>query len=264
MKSFFKKIIGNFLGRTEGQAFFRLLHILALRGMNFGGGTLPAESGEEWVINYALEKNTSSNLTVFDVGANKGDYTESWLRLSKQKQVFVHAFEPSKSLANFLIQRFEKKRVKIHNLALGEKEGEMTLFAESEGSGLGSLYERNLEHAGVKLKPQEKIRLSTLSSFCREVGVDSIYFLKLDVEGYEFNILRGSGDLLLQKKIRFVQFEFGGTDIDARVFFKDFYLLLSPNYKIYRILKNGLQEISKYSELDEVFMTTNYLAELKV
>jgi hypothetical protein len=69
--------------------------------------------------------------------------------------------------------------------------------------------------------------------------------------------------MLKGNKIKFIQFEFGGTDIDARVFFRDFYFLLSPKYNIYRILKNGLYPIKVYKESEEIFITTNYLAILK-
>jgi len=55
----------------------------------------------------------------------------------------------------------------------------------------------------------------------------------------------------------------GRTNIDSRTFLRDYYELLNSNYRIYRILKNGLVEMKKYSEFDEVFMTTNYFAVLK-
>ncbi len=263
IKKIAKIILLPFFGKTYFQGFFKLLHLFALRGMNFGGGTLPKESGEEWVVKYVVGNTPEARLVVFDVGANKGDYTDMWLRLSEGKKVSVYAFEPSIKLFKHLSQRFEGKSVNVHNLALGDKVGEFTLFAESEGSGLGSLYERDLKHAGVTLSLKEKVKATTLDIFCQNNNLKQIDFLKLDVEGYELNVLKGSKEKLAKGEINFIQFEFGGTDIDARVYFKDFYTLLSPRYRIYRILKNGLQEIYKYSEMEEIFMTTNYLAVLR-
>jgi len=60
--------------------------------------------------------------------------------------------------------------------------------------------------------------------------------------------------------IDYIQFEFGGCDIDERIFFQDFWYILNKKYKIYRVLKNGLYPINKYREIYEVFLNTNYLA----
>jgi hypothetical protein len=62
-------------------------------------------------------------------------------------------------------------------------------------------------------------------------------------------------------KIDFIQFEFGGTDIDSRTFFRDFYFLLNDKYRIYRIVKDGVYPIRDYGESYESFLPTNFLAE---
>jgi FkbM family methyltransferase len=260
---FFKKILGWFLGKKIGQGLFRFLHFVALKGMNFGGGVTPKDSGEDYVVSYALKKLKGNRLTVFDVGANKGEYTSLWLTKSTGENIIIHSFEPAKSLAESLKQKFQGKPVSIHHMALSGKSGEVTLFSNHEGSGLASLIKRDLAFAGMDMKAQETVLAKTLDEFCSTQKIENIDFLKLDVEGMEISVLSGAENLLRQKKIKFIQFEFGGADIDAKIFFKDFYNLLSPNYHLYRILKNGLYPIKKYSELDEIFVTTNYLAEQK-
>ena len=137
------------------------------------------------------------------------------------------------------------------------------LYSDFQGSGLGSLANRDLRHLGLEMSEKEAVESTTLDIFCKQHQIHCIDFLKLDIEGFEYHALKGAGGLIQDKKIKFIQFEFGGADIDTRTFFRDFYLLLSPKFKIYRILKNGLQPVEKYSEFDEVFVTTNYLAELK-
>ena len=83
--------------------------------------------------------------------------------------------------------------------------------------------------------------------------------MKLDVEGHELDVLMGSLNVL--EKIKIVQFEFGGTNIDTRTFFQDFwYLFRQHNFRIYRVTHNKPLLISKYSESDEYFSTTNYIA----
>jgi hypothetical protein len=89
----------------------------------------------------------------------------------------------------------------------------------------------------------------------------SIYFLKIDVEGAEMDVLAGANQLIKNKKIKFLQFEYGPNCIISKVFLKDFFLLLE-NYTIYRILKNGLRPLV-YNEILEIPLTSNYVAELK-
>ena len=77
------------------------------------------------------------------------------------------------------------------------------------------------------------------------------------------NALLGAAQMLKKKKIQFIQFEFGGCNIDSRTFFQDFWYLLKDDYQFYRIVRNGLQPINGYSEALEIFMTINFLLELK-
>jgi Methyltransferase FkbM domain len=90
-----------------------------------------------------------------------------------------------------------------------------------------------------------------------------IHLLKLDVEGSEIDILRGADELLENGGIDFLQFEFGGCNIDSRTYFRDFYDLLSPRFRIFRIVTDGLRAVDEYREIGEIFTTTNYLCELR-
>jgi hypothetical protein len=85
--------------------------------------------------------------------------------------------------------------------------------------------------------------------------------LKLDIEGHELNAIKGAKQMIADKKVDFIQFEFGGCNIDSRTYFQDFYYLLKDKYRIYRILRDGIFEIEQYKETSEIFITVNYLAE---
>ena len=110
---------------------------------------------------------------------------------------------------------------------------------------------------------REEVNLLTVEEFCRQKNIDGVDFLKLDVEGHELAVLAGAGNMLLTGKIKYIQFEFGGCNIDSRTFFRDFYNLLNPRYQIYRVLTDGLKPISAYRETDEIFVTTNYFAAIR-
>jgi hypothetical protein len=70
--------------------------------------------------------------------------------------------------------------------------------------------------------------------------------------------LPGRGGLA---ELKIVQFEFGGSNIDTRTFFQDYwYLFTDLNFAIFRISPKGLIRINAYAETDETFSTTNYIA----
>ena len=125
---------------------------------------------------------------------------------------------------------------------------------------MASLYNRNLEYRNISFNLSEEITITTIDDFCVSQNILKIDFLKLDVEGHELNILLGAKNMLDSDKIKFIQFEFGGCNIDSRTYFKDFFTLLNGKYRIYRILQDGLLEIGYYRETLEIFTTTNFFA----
>ena len=86
-----------------------------------------------------------------------------------------------------------------------------------------------------------------------------IDYVKIDVEGHELDVLEGFGDLIY--KIKLIQFEFGGCNIDTRTFFQDFwYFFQEKNFLLYRISPRGCKLIKFYTPSEENFMTSNYIA----
>jgi hypothetical protein len=81
----------------------------------------------------------------------------------------------------------------------------------------------------------------------------------MDVEGHELDVLQGAE--LALSNIEIIQFEFGGCNIDTRTFLQDFWYLLSERgYELFRLTPRGIKKITKYTENDEVFSTTNFVA----
>lgn len=150
-----------------------------------------------------------------------------------------------------------------NNIGIGEATQDVILHKSSEISALASVYKRNLEHINLTLDLTEKIQITTLDEYCLTNKIENIDFLKLDVEGNEYNSFLGANRLISEKRIRFIQFEMGGCNIDSKVFWKDIYQLLNRNYKLYRIVGDGLVEFTKYEEFHEIFVYSNYFAELR-
>lgn len=264
MLRIFKQIFLNIFGQSIFQKFWQGLFKLSLLSMNIGGGSNFKESGEERALKFVLSKLPSnSKLTFFDVGANVGGYSEMLLTQLKEinNQYKIFAFDPAKENIDLLNNKFKNEaNVKIIPYGIGETNGNVTLYSDSPNSGLASLYKRNLEFVSKDMNQSQQVQIISLDEFCKDNQIEKIDFLKMDIEGHEFSALKGAQRLLANKGIKFIQFEFGGANIDSRTYFKDFYYLLEPNFEIYRILKHGLYRIDRYAETSEVFLTSNFLA----
>lgn len=96
LKKLFKKVILPLWATRVAQPLFQMLHGVSLLGMNIGRGSEVDDSGELQVMRYAarLLATRRSELIIFDVGANKGDWTLAAKRIFPSNTAF-HCFEPS-------------------------------------------------------------------------------------------------------------------------------------------------------------------------
>jgi FkbM family methyltransferase len=172
----------------------------------------------------------------------------------------VHSFEPSgAAFAKLASTVAGNPRVSVHQLALSDTDGDAILYSNEPGSPLSSLTNRRLDHFGLDFSCQEVVHTNRLESWARALGISAVDVLKLDVEGHELQVLGGSEQFL--DSMRVIQFEFGGCNIDTKTYFQDFwYLLTAAGFHIHRLGPAGLRAVDRYSERDEVFITTNYFA----
>lgn len=246
------------------QPAWNTLYKICLTGMNIGPAKDPANSGEAFVLRQmCAQLPVRSTPVIFDVGANIGDYTWEALRIFGPHSR-IYCFEPATRTFERLRARFTSHaNVRMQNIGFSNSARQAALYSDTECSGIASLYDRDLRSAGRQYSASESVCLETLDGFCAAQRLEAIDLLKLDVEGHELSVLAGASRMLREKRIRWIQFEFGGCNVDSRTYLKDFFELLNRDYQLSRILRSGVAPIRSYREMPEICVTANYLAVLR-
>jgi len=130
---------------------------------------------------------------LFDLGANIGWYTTLFGRDGGQ----CHAFEPnpqvfSRLIYNCEINEIRKNKLYLNNLAVGDKESVVSFYSfRNLHHGLSSLSD-----FGRDDKIEIKVEKTTLTEYVFKKDIKHIDIIKVDVEGAELEVLKGSQELL--------------------------------------------------------------------
>jgi FkbM family methyltransferase len=148
-------------------------------------------------------KNDFGIRTIFDVGANRGEFAKACAVCFPD--AVIHCFEPlpgcQTPLKN-LASHFSK--ITIHSVALGEIEHIGEMF-ENEYSPSSSLLRMEQRHRDLwpKATATKKVDivLKRLDGVVARERPAAPFFLKLDVQGYEMSVLRGATETLRQTAV---------------------------------------------------------------
>jgi len=154
-----------------------------------------------------LARQGFSPSTIFDVGAYQGEYAQTCLDIWPDSQIVC--FEPQVEAVNELKQRLND-RVDVYPILLGSEETGSAVLHEAETAS--SVLQ---EHVDQSL-PTSKHRMRTVDSIVdADLGGRPPDLLKLDVQGYELEVLRGAEKSL--NRVRCILMEVNLLDIHQNV-----------------------------------------------
>jgi FkbM family methyltransferase len=166
----------------------------------------------------------------FDIGCHKGEILEEILKRSPEGKHM--AFEPIPFFAKQLKEKFQSQNVEIFEVALSNSNGETTFNYVVDAPAYSGIKQRDYKIKEPKIE-KLKVKLEMLDHILpKNYKVD---FIKIDVEGGEFDVLKGA-EKTLKKSSPIVIFEFGlGASDHYNVQPTDFfgYLNSTCNYEIY-------------------------------
>ena len=160
------------------------------------------------LIAFAKKEFSDSNKNFIDIGAHVGSYTFELADSFKH----VHSFEPAQESYNYLCSNIAIKgltsKTTTHNIALGSsKKKEIFCVRQIDGGTSGlPLFGDNNEPIIGDNEDSYLVNVDTLDSF----ELTNIGLIKIDVEGYELDVLKGSVNTLIKNNYPPILFESNG------------------------------------------------------
>jgi FkbM family methyltransferase len=204
------------------------------------------------------------NPVIIDGGANLGETTDEFL--SQYENPTIHAFEANKNLADNLAKRLkDKSNVHIIAKALGNQNAKIS-FNISKNVSSSSFFEHTdllKEYHGNIIGTEEimSVPMVTLDSVFH--GHGTIDLLKLDVEGYELEVLRGAKNILSNVRVIMTEVWFAGGYANAPYFSDMDLFLRENNFFLLNIYNPYVHKDMQLTTGDAVFINKKFFADRK-
>ena len=150
---------------------------------------------------------------IIDIGAHKGEFLEKMLKIEKVNSFY--AFEPQKDIFDILNKKFSKNnKITLLNYAV-DKEITNKKLQINKFSMTSSLAEVNEKSLYFKFKnfltgsksnfvDEYEVQTNTVDNIFKDTNLEKT-LVKIDVEGYEMNVIKGS--LMKLKEIPYIILE---------------------------------------------------------
>jgi FkbM family methyltransferase len=134
--------------------------------------------------------------TIFDVGGNFGQTARRFASAFPTATIF--SFEPVPTSFELLVRSTNgNERIKAFNLAMGDAAGTATIHL-TDSAGSNSIIRVDSATGAVD------VSVDTVDGFADRHAIGTIDLLKIDVEGYELQVLKGASRRLSEGRIRFI------------------------------------------------------------
>jgi FkbM family methyltransferase len=147
---------------------------------------------------YNINEKEIKGKVVIDAGAHNGEFSLLAALMGAKK---VYAFEPVSETSKILSRNIDlsgmNNKIKVISKALGDKNEEANISFDFVGDGSAKILKNN---NGEDKHNSEKIKIIQLDGFVKKEKITNIGFIKMDVEGFEENVLIGSKKTIKRDK----------------------------------------------------------------
>lgn len=253
--------LGRFYVRVLSKPSLSSLNDLVLRwsirARGYNNYVDARATGEAHLFDVILPKLKPS--VCVDVGANVGSYSSSLLKALPDTTVY--AFEPLQGpFADLMAlkERFADRLVPL-NCAVGERDERRMIYFDRERTSHASLHEEVRCLGFARHEMSHEIDVITLDSYFSNLpGYGNIDFIKIDTEGFEYEVLLGARQTIAECKPKMIQIE---HNLHHMFTGKTLYLFakLLPDYSVFQMLPDRLVRRDPADPFSNVFLFSNFL-----
>ena len=183
-----------------------------------------------------------------DVGANMGYYTVWFSKFTNN----IYAFEPNRKNYRRLIQNLSANNaneyIRSYNIAVGEVNGEVSFTTDLDGENHIAL---------LDIEGNNTVVCKRLETILFENKIEEVSYIKIDVEGFELEVLKGLGGYIKNRKIDIIQIEINKTISNSGYTVHQLLAFISDNNLTlcsYSVLEKQLKIESFDCERENYFM----------
>ena len=145
-------------------------------------------------LNSLIEKYKLSIKGIIHIGAHHASEHNTYLSHNIKNIIY---FEPVKKNYDVLINKIGNE-FESHNVALGNFEGEVEMYIESDNFGMScSVLEPSLvtlQYPDIKFTEKEIVKINKLDNY--NIDKNSFNMINIDVQGYELEVFKGGEKIL--------------------------------------------------------------------
>ena len=214
-------------------------------------------NGEKWIIHQLKD----SIRTFIDVGANKGNWTNMVLDIIGLSNIDkAYLFEPANYTFELLVSKYSgEPKINCIKKALSDKNGTLKFYEEPDAGESSSLLKEFSNQAAIEIM----VDVTNIDTIFELENIEKTDYLKIDCEGFDFFVIRGSEMALQSKKIKYLQFEYGdGWQYSGGTLTAAIKILTNHGYHTYAINPNKLIAFDKIPT-GEYFRYSNFIASVE-
>ena len=197
--------------------------------------------------------------TIIDIGANIGEFTLIFSELFPN--AIIHAFEPLPECFSQLEKRTELfTNIYNYNIALGSKKEIKTIFYSSWHPA-SSFKEMTVEHKKrypkSSINTEINVNVEKLDEVKFKSDIKNNIFIKIDVQGFEDEVIKGGISLFKKAKVIVIEVSFLDLYKNEPQFDGIYSLLSSLGFEYKGSLKQSINKNKSYLQADCVYINKN-------
>ncbi len=238
-----KKILPAFLYKA----------LVAFKNKLFSLGNAAREKKEQEKRKQFYSSFIPAGSLVFDVGANMGNRIEAFLTVTDK----VVAVEPQPGCIAALKQKFGSK-IKIEEVGLASAPGTMEMYVADEStiSSFSKEFIETLKDTRFKHNNWQstiQVPISTMDALIAKYGVP--LFCKIDVEGFEHEVLSGLHTSIPVISFEYCVPEFTGKALDCINYLNTLDATLQYNYSVEESMDWAMPQWMNYTGFKQLLQT---------